>query len=249
MSMVEYMPLAKGGSKAAFSQNVSTLMHEDYPQKQALAIAYRVKREGRADGGSSPPWYVRNEARNLAHSGPIPSIVGGRTDHHPMAVKGNSYVFPADHVSSLGQGNTLNGFAVLNKMFGGSGPYGSHAMGIKHGAGPPRASAPRPQKPMFSAGGSDEGGSRGAPGGNVEIMAAGGEDVRTPEAIMGLMRRLYSPREWQNIRRSMEKDPNVPKSATKDDLSMAHHLLDEWILHHREKHIKTLKKLPAPAKK
>ena len=38
------MPLLKGKSKKAFSKNVETEMDEGKPQKQALAIAYDVKR-------------------------------------------------------------------------------------------------------------------------------------------------------------------------------------------------------------
>ena len=33
------MPLKKGRSKEAVSKNISTLRHEGYPQKQAIAIA------------------------------------------------------------------------------------------------------------------------------------------------------------------------------------------------------------------
>lgn len=33
------MPLKKGKSKAAISANISTLVHEGRPQKQAIAIA------------------------------------------------------------------------------------------------------------------------------------------------------------------------------------------------------------------
>jgi len=33
------MPLKKGRSKKAISKNISTLMHEGRPQKQAIAIA------------------------------------------------------------------------------------------------------------------------------------------------------------------------------------------------------------------
>lgn len=39
------MPLIKSDSKEAFSKNVSELMHSNYPQKQALAIAYSNQRE------------------------------------------------------------------------------------------------------------------------------------------------------------------------------------------------------------
>jgi len=33
------MPLRKGRSKKAISANIRTLMHEGYPQRQAIAIA------------------------------------------------------------------------------------------------------------------------------------------------------------------------------------------------------------------
>lgn len=46
------MPLLKGKSKKAFEHNVETEMDEGKPQKQALAIAYQMKRKGMASGGS-----------------------------------------------------------------------------------------------------------------------------------------------------------------------------------------------------
>lgn len=39
------MPLKHGKSKKAFSSNVSKLIHEGYPQKQALAISYSIQRQ------------------------------------------------------------------------------------------------------------------------------------------------------------------------------------------------------------
>jgi hypothetical protein len=39
------MPLIHSTSKEAFSKNVAELMHSNYPQKQAVAIAYSTKRE------------------------------------------------------------------------------------------------------------------------------------------------------------------------------------------------------------
>lgn len=39
------MPLKKSSSKKAFSENVKKEMESGKPQKQAVAIAYSVKRE------------------------------------------------------------------------------------------------------------------------------------------------------------------------------------------------------------
>ncbi|MDE2096498.1 MAG: hypothetical protein KGL39_04570 [Patescibacteria group bacterium] len=57
-------------------------------------------------------------------------------------------------------------------------------------------------------------------GGVVPIMAAGGEVIIPPEKIV----------------------------AKFGDLDKGHKRLDEWVLHERKKHIKTLKSLPGPAK-
>jgi hypothetical protein len=45
------MPLIKSKSPKAFSKNVEAEMHAGKPQKQALAIAYSVKREAKKSGG------------------------------------------------------------------------------------------------------------------------------------------------------------------------------------------------------
>ena len=57
---------------------------------------------------------------NIAHmvTGPLSSPVGGRTDHLPISVPSGAYVIPADIVSAIGEGNTQNGIAVLNRTFG-----------------------------------------------------------------------------------------------------------------------------------
>jgi len=47
------MPLFKGKSRKAFSHNVATEMEHGKPQAQALAIAYRMKRQKRAHGGEA----------------------------------------------------------------------------------------------------------------------------------------------------------------------------------------------------
>lgn len=40
------MPLTKSGSKQAFSENIKREIAAGKPQKQAVAIAYAVKRQG-----------------------------------------------------------------------------------------------------------------------------------------------------------------------------------------------------------
>lgn len=178
------MPLEHSSSDAAFKRNVSTLMGEVgksphvQSRAQALAIAYSTKRRGRGLGGAyQAPWFARQEARGLStHSGPVLSAVAGRTDHHPTRVGSGSYVLPADHVSSLGQGNTLSGMNVLNRMFK-MGPYGSGSMPITRGKGPPAA-------PKIAGLGRAAGGNVGEP---TPVAIAGGEFVIPPEKILEWM--------------------------------------------------------------
>lgn len=217
------MPLISGNSTTAISQNTSTLSHEGRPHNQALAIAFSVARKKRATGGIapalSPGFVLRQEARGM-HQGPILSSVAGRTDHHPLNVAAGSYVLPADHVSSLGQGNTANGMAVLNRMFGSSsGPYGvGRNMPIKGGAGAPRP----PAMPKADGGASDTGGARGEGVGHaVPINAAGGEYVVPPEVVTQIGH---------------------------GNIKHGHAILDHWVVSNRKQHQKTLANLPGPAK-
>ncbi len=144
---------------------------------QAIAIAMsEARRHGRAYGGQAPftgasPWWVRNEARGMNHVGAIHGAVAGRTDHVPLTVPNGAYVLPAEHVSHIGQGNTMAGFPRLNRMFP-----------ITHGRGAPSPpGAPRPPsqgKNLFKAGGVVGEGDDG-----VDIMAASGEYVIDPEEV------------------------------------------------------------------
>ena len=144
------------------------------PQRQAVAIAYSVKRKAKADGGPiGVPFARRSEAHAFsaiergntpAHMGPIHGIGGGRADTVPMKVKGGSYVIPADVVSSVGQGNSLAGSDHFNKLFK-MGPYGSAPASVK---------AP---KPHFADGGMAD----GDPG--VDIAASDGEYVVPPQKV------------------------------------------------------------------
>lgn len=177
------MPLIKGSSRETISQNIRTEMDAGKPQNQAVAIALDVARRAkRANGGA-------------VHTGALMGKVAGRTDHRPIHVPEGAYVLPADHVSSLGEGNTLNGFAILDRMFGGE-SYGV-----------------REQK--RARGGAADGDQPSVP-----IMAADGEYVISPDVIR---------EKW-------------------GDLETGHAELDKWVVENRKKHVKTLQKLPGPAK-
>ncbi len=79
-------------------------------------------------------------------------------------------MFPADHVNSLGQGNSVAGLAKLNARF--PSPH------MPHGHGPPQ--------PRMAGLGAAAGGVRGGLGSPVPIMAAGGEFVVHPHHVLKL---------------------------------------------------------------
>ncbi len=191
------MPLKHGNSPGIISQNIREMINAGHPRKQAVAAALRTAREMAAGG-------------RIPHAGPLNYAIGGRTDQIPLNVKKGSYVIPADVVSGLGQGNTLNGTKVLNNLFK-TGPYGTPLprMGGKSSIPrPPRIAKPQPLGY--------------ADGGAVPIMAAGGEYVLTPEEVA---------------------------QVGGGDLQHGFDVLDEFVKHVRDQNIKTLKKLPGPAKK
>lgn len=158
------MPLIKSGSRKAVGKNISELQSSGRPHDQAVAIALRNAREYGAKfarGGATKP-----------HSGFLHSPVPGRTDKLPISVKGGSYILPADHVSALGQGNSLAGSESVNKMFK-MGPYGSTPTKLRGS----KVSVPHLdlRRSKFAEGGPTE---------DVPIVAAGGEISIPPEAII-----------------------------------------------------------------
>lgn len=136
------MPLIQSGSRKAIGSNISEMVHAGHPQKQAVAAAMRIA-DKYASGGA-------------VHEGFLHSPVPGRTDKLPIDVAGGSYILPADHVAALGQGNSIAGADIVNRMFK-MGPYGASRAG------------------RFA-----EGGAAGAP---VSIIAAGGEIAIPPDKI------------------------------------------------------------------
>lgn len=165
----------------------------------------------------SPSPMQRSQDRSVMH-GPVLSAVSGRTDAHKTAVPSGSYVVPADIVSGRGQGNTLAGMNILQRMFK-MGPYGSPAGSIRPGRSMPGPmSAPKQQSIMGARGGGKQRGHIGKP---VPVHLAGGELVIPPDRLMETVH------------------PN---------LDTAHEIMDKWVVKERKKLRKTLGKLPGPVR-
>lgn len=157
------------------------------------------------------------------HIGPIHSHVAGRTDHIPVHVPSGSYVLPADVVAAHGEHNTMAGFKVMRRLFGGvpygggqspygqgeapygqgAGPYGQNPGGMPYGQGESQGGA-------ASDGDEDEG---------VPVVVAGGEYVLSPDEV---------------------------RREGHGDLDMGHRVLDAFVKRTRAESIKTLQKLPGP---
>ena len=178
------MPLIKSGSKAAIGTNIREMQAAGHPHDQAVAAALSNARKygaQMAGGGVSPPFAERFAARQIFHEGFLHSNVPGRTDKLPISVAGGAYVLPADHVAALGQGNSLAGANIVNKMFK-MGPYGSSLGGLHSAAAKQphlNLAAPKPPSqgklPHFAHGGESH---------HVPIIAAGGEIVIPPDKII-----------------------------------------------------------------
>lgn len=153
------MPLVKGSSQKTVSHNIREMVNAGHPRDQAIAAALSVAREARAEGGA-----VKN-----TFAGPIHSAVAGRTDHLPMHVESGSYVIPADVVSSFGEGNTVAGFKVLRRLFGGT-PYEESKMPYQGKDGPYNEAMPHK--------------ARGGATSKVPVVVAGGEYTLSPRQVM-----------------------------------------------------------------
>ena len=108
-----------------------------------LEAALSIARKRRDDGGGTSVTTKTAPAVPHFFSGSIHSHVSGRTDHLPLVVESGSYVIPADCVSAGGEGNTMAGFKILRRVFGGE-PYGAskHPYGVSTGPyGSPAARA------------------------------------------------------------------------------------------------------------
>ena len=109
------MPLKRGKSQATISGNISEMIRAGHPRDQAIAAALNIARKKAAEGGMRLG--VANPQPEKIHVGPIHSTVAGRTDHLPVHVASGSYVIPADIISAMGEGNSMAGFKVSDRIF------------------------------------------------------------------------------------------------------------------------------------
>lgn len=167
------MPLIPSASRAAMSQNIAEMVRAGHARAQSIAAAYHNARQhGAKFAGGGASNFFANRAFSELHAagshppGLIASAVPGRTDRHSINVPSGSYIMPADHVSSLGEGNTLAGSKVLDGMF--------KAPGMTH----LHSSIPRPPSlPHFARGGAAN------EGRSVPIIVAGGEYLLHPDQV------------------------------------------------------------------
>ena len=217
----------------------------------------------RADGGAIP------DDPMMPHIGPINTATLGRADADPMHVPPGSYVMPADIVSHLGQGNTAAGLKMLAEMFlplrtQAEGPLGMMAHNAPSGA-PYGAQSPKlpigkgvgipPYPPSHIV---------GLPHFAVNAGPLGQQKpVMSQEARGGVVPGETGAGFLDRIGVGQPQQPGTPINASggefivppgevqrmgRGDISRGHEILDAWVRHLRQDHIKTLKRLPGPAR-
>lgn len=76
-----------------------------------------LARGGAVDAAMDVARNIKRAKGGKVHLGPIVGDTGGRADKVAMRVPNGAYVFTADHVSGLGEGNTEAGMKKLGGMF------------------------------------------------------------------------------------------------------------------------------------
>jgi len=134
------------------------------------------------------PWWTKTEAHG--DSGLIHAYSPGRTDTINMEPLAGSYVIPADVISGLGEGNTLAGAKVMDRMVS-TGPFGTSLPRSEHGRGPP--APPRVSNRQFESRGGIINHGTWEPyyhppalqhfNARARIVAAGGEYIVSPDQV------------------------------------------------------------------
>lgn len=193
---MENVPPVTAGRYVAYRRHAGEVEAENVQDRRAKSFRYlshpedtekiprgvqviddrHMPREYYAGGGRFNFDPERAAAYGLARQGMLHSSVPGRTDKLNLNVPSGSYIIPADIPSAIGQGNSMAGGSILNKMFA-KGPYG---MNIGKAKGPRvHNRAASLSKIRFAEGGEAE--TEHAP-----IVAAGGEFVVHPDTVAEL---------------------------------------------------------------
>lgn len=141
----------------------------------------------------------------------------GRTDNLHIKPVSNSYVLPSDVVSGSGQGNSLSGSKAIQAAIS-TFPHGVSATSVGHRFGAPKP--PHIGAPM----------AKGGKPNVANIIAAGGEEVLSPEQVEAIGRYFGG-----------DKHPDGA-------IAHGHSILDKLVLHVRGRTIKELKGLRGPIK-
>jgi len=218
-----------GGGGLASYDNVIHFPRSTGGEVDPVDLAAHVARQPMQGGGMGTPWFERAEARELERPayGFTMGSGGGRTDKNNVTVGAGAYVLPADVVSGLGEGNSMAGAAVIDRMFR-SLPYGIQPQpAARHGIGIPRPPAPFREgpAPTLAKGGEAEGDE------HVPIAAADGEIILHPDQVYALGATYLPPGKPR------------PREAI---LAHGHDVLDAFVKHVRGQTIKDLEELPGP---
>lgn len=107
------MPLIHSGSKKAMSENIKREMHAGKPQKQAIAIAYAIKRRKKAAGGE-----VKAEHEASMHEPHVAEhgLEGPNSNRkmHPMAAGGEVHASSARHGAPMHR--TMDAHAIARAI-------------------------------------------------------------------------------------------------------------------------------------
>jgi hypothetical protein len=125
------------------------------------------------------PWWTRQDAYSEQRGGGSGFLSGasmGRADAIRTSAPAGSYVLPADVVAGLGDGNSMAGAKVMDRILA-TGPHGTPLPRPSRGMG-----IPRPPRPMpYEAKG---GGVQGSGSGATAVALSHGEYVLAPHHVI-----------------------------------------------------------------
>lgn len=188
------------------------------PHKRGGIVRQRFAMGGNPEGisgSAASPWWERADERSMYLNGATP----GRSDHLMATAPSGAYIVPADVIAGLGEGNSLAGAAVVDKMLH-TGPWGTDTPRMGRGRGIPRAEAPRED---------DDSG-----------------DITAARAKGGKIKNVGEPVPVALSHGEYQISPEDVTRIGKGNIAMGHDVLDRWVLKMRAHHIKQLKHLKPP---